>query len=256
MSIPDPVITGVVTGSVVTALQQAAKQGQDFIAAALGHPGESLGAILGNLVFDRRLENAAIVGNRARLIQLNIGIETPKEAPLNVLHPLLEGASLEEQAEMQERWANMLANACDPRRSGNVLGSFARILTNLTPRHVKFLDALFERSNRNPWNPEMTDDELRKIYYEAGLARSLALFARTQNEIDKDPEAYRQDSEDYAITLDILKRESLLSEVSYTTKRESPLYDSSERFPLQRRYLLSALGEKFVAACQPPPSKI
>ena len=50
MATPDP---GVTTGVVLAGTLQAAKQVQDFVAAVTGHPGETIGTILGNM-FQRR----------------------------------------------------------------------------------------------------------------------------------------------------------------------------------------------------------
>jgi hypothetical protein len=118
MNITDPVATGVALAGAL----QIAKQGQELIAAAFGHPGESIGTMLGNLG-RRRIQNVEAVGNKAHLILLNIGV-TPQEADLNVVQPLLEGASLQENPSMQEIWANLLANATDPRKQNPVAASF------------------------------------------------------------------------------------------------------------------------------------
>lgn len=63
MSIPDAVTTGVALAGTL----QIAKQAQEFIAAAAGHPGETIGTILGNITHRRR-ENLESVGNKAHLI--------------------------------------------------------------------------------------------------------------------------------------------------------------------------------------------
>lgn len=86
MSIPDPVTTGVVTAAAL----QAAKQGQDFIAAAAGRPGESIATILGDWA-RQRIVNAETIGNKAHFTLLNLGVEQ-KEVPFNVMQPLLEAA--------------------------------------------------------------------------------------------------------------------------------------------------------------------
>jgi|SRR5579863_7383478 len=118
MSIPDPITTGIVTAAAL----QAAKQGQEFIAAAAGHPGESLGTILGNLG-RRRMQNAEAVGNKAHLTLLNIGVKA-QEVPLNILQPLLESASLQEDPSLQAVWANLRANAADPRQTKQTRAGF------------------------------------------------------------------------------------------------------------------------------------
>ncbi len=115
MSVPDPVTTGVMLAGAL----QVAKQAQDFIAAVAGRKGESIGTILGDIA-DRRRRNAESVSSKAYLTLLNVGF-VPAAVPLKILQPALEAASLEEDESMQDIWANLLANAADPREENRVL---------------------------------------------------------------------------------------------------------------------------------------
>ena len=118
MSLPDPVTIAVTGGLVLGGANQVAKQAQDFLAAATGHPGESLGTILGNMTH-RRIRNAEGMMSRAHFTLLNIGV-TAKEIPLKIVHPLLEAASLEE----------------DTRTSG-IMGKPARKCRGSPPRECR-----------------------------------------------------------------------------------------------------------------------
>src|SRR5580658_6894241 len=130
------------TGLAILGAAQLAKQGQDFIGAVSGRPGESVGMILGNLL-NRRIQNVEAVGNKAHYVMLNLGLKAG-EVELPVLQPILEGASLQEDSYMQDTWANLLANASDPRKLNEVPPSFPAMLKELGPREVKFLDALYK----------------------------------------------------------------------------------------------------------------
>lgn len=132
MSVPDPVTTGVA----LAAALQVAKQAQEFIAAASGHPGENLGTILGKITH-RRIENAEGVLSSAHLTLLNIGV-TAKAIPLSILHPALEAASLQEDDVLRQTWANLLANAADPRQRNKVAPSFPAILKELSAYDAKW----------------------------------------------------------------------------------------------------------------------
>lgn len=99
-SMVDPFALGV---TAATAAAILAKQGQDFVAAVSGHPGETIGTILGRMA-KRRLDNAQVIGGMAHLTLLNLGVK-PQEIPLPVLGPLLEGASFQDEPPMQEIWA-------------------------------------------------------------------------------------------------------------------------------------------------------
>src|SRR5579863_5626056 len=138
MGTPDPVTTAVITAAAYKL------QSKDRILSlpVAGYPGESLGTIVGNWT-KRRFDNAGSVGNKACLIMLNIGEQPKTKAPLSVLQPLVEAASLEEDDDLQNIWANLLANATDPRELITVRSMFPAILRDLRHRDVKFLDALY-----------------------------------------------------------------------------------------------------------------
>jgi hypothetical protein len=63
------------------------------------------------------------------------GIE-PKEVPPEIIHPLLEAAS-----DLQEAWANLLANAA---AKSSLHPAFPGMLIELSSREVLFLDALVD----------------------------------------------------------------------------------------------------------------
>lgn len=72
---------------------------------------------------------------------------------MSIIHPALEAASLEEDFDLQEVWAHLLANAADPRAAApRVIPAYAAILGELTSPDFKFLNQFcihFEHS-RHP----------------------------------------------------------------------------------------------------------
>jgi hypothetical protein len=66
---------------------------------------------------------------------------TPKAVPTKLLFSLLEGASLEENEDLHDKWATLLANAASPRMGAWVRPSFAETLKLMPPEAVRFLDA-------------------------------------------------------------------------------------------------------------------
>ena len=69
-----------------------------------------------------------------------------KQIPLKVLVPIIENSSLEQDENMQEKWANMLANAA----TGNVEISpnYAAILNELSPIEVSILEKIYSEVNK------------------------------------------------------------------------------------------------------------
>jgi len=79
-----------------------------------------------------------------------------KQIPLKVLVPIIENSSLEQDENMQDKWANMLANAA----TGNVEISpnYAAILNELSPIEVSILDKIYQEVNKE------TDYQKRKNF--------------------------------------------------------------------------------------------
>ena len=67
----------------------------------------------------------------------------PQQVPMKLLAPILEGGSLEQEENMLEHWAQLLASSADPNTQPSILPSFAAILKELSPKEVKILDELY-----------------------------------------------------------------------------------------------------------------
>jgi len=251
MNIPDPVTTGVALAGAL----QIAKQGQEFIAAAFGHPGESIGTMLGN-IGRRRIQNAEAVGNKAHFILLDIGV-TPQEAALDVIQPLLEGASLQEEPNLQDAWANLLANATDPRKQNPVSAAFPGVLQDLGPREAKFLNSVYlnsvERLSSNPpWkgpgDAVHSTETLRDLYYKAGLSTRRLAFLNVGDGADN-PEELQLQQREFRMTIDVLERHNLIQRIVTMTGHAG--FDGGTN-KLGEIFRLTAFGSAFIKACRPP----
>ena len=69
---------------------------------------------------------------------------TPKAVPPKILFPLLEGASLEEDENLHDMWAALLANASSPTDDEKVKPGFSSILQNMTHAEAKLLAWILE----------------------------------------------------------------------------------------------------------------
>jgi hypothetical protein len=67
---------------------------------------------------------------------------------MKILVPLLENGSLEEDEDMIERWATLLANAINPNHTGGVNIGYLDVLRQLSPKDALVLDKLFEYYNQ------------------------------------------------------------------------------------------------------------
>jgi hypothetical protein len=248
MNIPDPVSTGIT----VVALSQAAKQGQDFIAAACGHPGDSLGTILGKWT-KQRFDNMHAIGHRASLIMLDLGLSARSDIPLKNMVPIVEAGSLEEDSELQKRWANLLANAVDPRRSDSINAVFPYILRDLGAREVRFINALYEmtleRQSGATWLKRASQViyggvDLMKLFYDLGFATVQIYVPNFENQQNPD---YARDTDAYYLMMDLIRRHDVVRETVLPQDAHAGSYKPGERV-----HHFTELGTAFVEACRPP----
>src|SRR5690349_16943252 len=139
----DPITTALAK-TAEAALGEAVKENsQSFLRAVFHDPAQELGALLGDKIRERRHANLIKATSRAQE-RLKASGHTATEVPLSIIHPALEAASVEENPDLQETWANMLANAADLDNPGAVAPSFPAILKELRPVDVRFLAVLYE----------------------------------------------------------------------------------------------------------------
>src|SRR6266849_6281913 len=69
--------------------------------------------------------------------------EPTRPVPLQFAIPLLQGASLEENDELQDRWVALLVNAADAATHVEVRRAFVSMLEDLTPLDALVLDKIY-----------------------------------------------------------------------------------------------------------------
>jgi abortive infection alpha-like protein len=92
-----------------------------------------------------RTQRAAATLTDAVKLLSNAG-EEPQPVPGRILLPILEFGSLEEDEDLRNRWASLLANAASIRMGPHILPAYTEVLRQLTPIHAKVLDWLFENA--------------------------------------------------------------------------------------------------------------
>ena len=194
----------------------------------------------------------------------------PRQIPDSFWVPVVQEASLQEDETIQERWANLLANAADPRQGNLISPSFPSILKELTPREARFLDSLYERTTvpdhpqrRRPTDFVFTMADLSTVYAGAGLSRRPRLLNLTMREIREGGDDLRADLADFAATIDILMRNRILRESTkpepidlsgITAQLDLHRLPRSLKVPATTRFQLTALGVQFIGACRAPGS--
>lgn len=96
----------------------------------------------------KRWENAQKLFIKAKRITDQINQELT-EPPLKISMPLLENASLENEDELQEKRANLLANALTEKKE--IKPAYIEILKELSTIEVKILDAIYNEAIKIWW---------------------------------------------------------------------------------------------------------
>jgi hypothetical protein len=102
---------------------------------ALGPAADDVGEIIRAKVNSRRnrvIERAAAKLNEAKI--------EPREVPLRLLGPIVQHAALEDDENLADKWAALLANAAAGEKGADVSQRFAHILSLLTPLEARFFE--------------------------------------------------------------------------------------------------------------------
>jgi hypothetical protein len=245
----DPVTTAIAKEVGASITETAKESSKSFLSAVLHEPAQELGSLLGDRVRERRHKNLIKITARAQERLREAGL-TAREVPLSIIHPALEAASLEENPDLQDIWANLLANAATTEVENAVYPSFPSILKELRARDVKFLDALFRsalvqcknaksmmRVESVLFNPIRADE----IYSAIGLGR-----------VDEENQDFSYktmvlDNRDRHLSMDTFERHNIIAKVYDVVRRV--VDDEGE---LGMAYSFTSLGACFVRACRNP----
>lgn len=116
-----------------------------FVARFVGGPLEQGGGIVEDKLKYMRWERQVRLMVRAEEFLKQQGLEAPtRPVPMKVAIPLFQAASLEEDDELQDRWARLLVNAADVESGVDVTRSLVRILEDFDPLDAQVLEAIHD----------------------------------------------------------------------------------------------------------------
>ena len=116
-----------------------------FLSRIVGQPLEQVSGIVTDKLKYVRLERSLRLVDRAQgLIDQRGNRMVPRQVPLNVAIPVLEGASLEEDDSLQDVWAALLVNAADANSGVEVKRALVSILQDFSPMEVRLLQAIYD----------------------------------------------------------------------------------------------------------------
>lgn len=130
---------------------EAARKAGGFISKFVSGPIEQgMGIVEDHLKYVRWERQQRLMQRTEEFLRLS-GLSAPtRPVPLKIAIPLIQGATMEDDDELQDRWAALLVNAANANFDGEVRRSYAVILEQLTPLDAQILEAIyalpFERS--------------------------------------------------------------------------------------------------------------
>jgi len=220
------------------------KDAESLIKIMLGEPAKALGSLMAVPLTKRLHRNLITAAIEAKKRLAEAGV-SPKEVPLSIIHPALQGAALEENPELQAAWANLIANAADPRYEDKVLPSFVVMLKELSPQGAVLLKILYEDASKR--RPKRMVEGTRY-----SLLQIQTLFDKAQRARQTSPPGLKQGGAavitEVSIMIGVLKRMCILQDRSVQN-----LVNEAFREKFVGQVSITTLGKAFFAACQPPP---
>jgi hypothetical protein len=228
---------------------------RDLAGRLFGPFADELGGMLGDRFRVFRFRQTILLLEKVKRIAERTGFE-PGAVPVKVLLPILDHAAIECDEDLHNRWAALLATACNPQTQSEVLPAFSLILAALTSPQAKMLDAIFQHVVNQIRNE--SDYRLRPTWapmIELGNVTALIAFDEQLNAIPSPETAEEFEQKEYSdlmdrfrVGLDNLIRLGLL-ERKWNVGRSGYSSDPYEN-PLDAHPIsLTPLGFQFVAAC-------
>jgi hypothetical protein len=126
---------------VIAGITKATTVLKPFFEKVTGAAGDVVANRISDYFGAKRALNLAKVVLKAQEKAKAEGLD-PSKIPLKVIHPMLENASLEEDENLQEMWANLLKSACDS-EDDFVSPSFIEVLRQLSPSEARYFNRVF-----------------------------------------------------------------------------------------------------------------
>lgn len=128
------------TNNAIDAAREAGEFVSKFISGSLE---QAMGIFEDKLRYVRWGRQVRLMQRADEFMRLS-GMSAPtRPIPLKIAIPILQGATLEEDNYLQDRWAALLVNAANASFSGEIRRSYASILEQLTPLDARILDVIY-----------------------------------------------------------------------------------------------------------------
>lgn len=212
--------------AVKATIESVLKPIEDILKTIAGPAADELGLVLRDRIREYRFKRQIRFFTKFKQLCADASIK-PKEVNIPLLMDILDRASMEPDDELQDLWANLLANAADPNYKGLITVTFPDILKHLSKEEAVLLNHMYEFRQSQP--AEVLAEKWRKA------------DVNTQRYVN-------------SIYEDNLKRLGLILDTDETTGFVA--YSDSPtppfRFPPKRTFHLTSFGTAFIEACTIP----
>ncbi len=121
-----------------------------FLGRIIGGPLEQAGGIVEDKIRYIRLERQLRLQNRFFQVLRERGLSGPtRTLPLKLAIPLLQAATMEENDDLQDLWANLLANSADADSGVEARRTFIDILSSFTTLDALVFDRIYSIPERH-----------------------------------------------------------------------------------------------------------
>jgi hypothetical protein len=212
------------------AIEALYKPLESIVKTLAGPAAEEIGLSFRDSVQVWRLQRQFRLFDRVKQVCQNAGIQ-PKQVKLSFLFDVIGRATLEEDNDLQDLWANLLANAADRRELVRVRTTFPEILRHISKEEAIYLEEMFEIN----------------VNATGHMDRGYLPDSDEEMEVTLPPK--RLDDVSY----DNLRRLGLIIE-NEDTVPIAPLGVGVNQFRYltTERYAITSLGIALVMACRPP----
>ncbi len=115
-----------------------------FAAKVFKEPIRDAVGIIGDKLKFMRWERQVRLADRVEEILNERGVKETKAVPPKFALPIFENASLEDNDELQDLWAKLLANSMDPNFTEEIRYTYLEIIKSLTPLDVRILHVFYK----------------------------------------------------------------------------------------------------------------
>lgn len=147
MTTPDPLSGALIKGGI----EQGVSAAKGLLEKLCGPAFEEIGSLLQDRARVYRLKNQLRMLSKVQVMLQEAGTEV-HAVPLRALLPLLEGAALEDNEDLSDKWAGLLASVASLGENESTHPGFAQILSQITPQEAIILDRLYQTDAPLDWN--------------------------------------------------------------------------------------------------------